>query len=159
MIKNSADRRLAEESLKESEQRFKTIFENASDGILVVDVETKRFFLGNRMMCSMLEYGRDEIRNLTVADIHPEQDLPRVLDQFEKLAKGEITLAEDIPIKRRDGSVFYADVRCERYLSFCQFLKLIQNMREILLRMDIHNSQVPDFIVTISQHAAYHPIT
>lgn len=110
MIEHSADRNLVEKSLKESEQRFKTIFENASDGILVVDVETKRFFLGNRMICSMLEYSNDEIKNLTVVDIHPEEDLPHVLDQFEKLAKGEITLAANIPMKRRDGSVFYADI-------------------------------------------------
>jgi len=110
MIKERSDRELVEKSLEESEQRFRTIFESASDGILVVDVETKRFLLGNRMICSMLEYSNDEIKNLTVMDIHPEEDLPRVLDQFEKLARGEITLAADIPVKRRDGGVFYADI-------------------------------------------------
>jgi PAS domain S-box-containing protein len=62
------------------------------------------------MICSMLGYSNDEIKNLTVMDIHPGEDLTHVLDQFEKLARGEITLAADIPIKRGDGSVFYADI-------------------------------------------------
>ncbi|GAG53293.1 unnamed protein product, partial [marine sediment metagenome] len=41
---------------------------------------------------------------------HSKKDLPRVLVQFEKLLKGEIALADDMPMKRKDGSVFYADV-------------------------------------------------
>jgi PAS domain S-box-containing protein len=32
------------------------------------------------------------------------------MEQFEKQAKGEIKLAKDIPVKRKDGTVFYADV-------------------------------------------------
>ncbi len=43
-------------------------------------------------------------------DIHPEKDTPYVIDQFERQAKGEFSLAADLPIKKKDGSVFYADV-------------------------------------------------
>jgi len=62
------------------------------------------------MMCQMLDYTEEEIKNLRVGDIHPEAEVPHVLEQFEKQARREITVAPDIPMKRKDGSVFYADV-------------------------------------------------
>ncbi len=98
------------EALRESEQKFRAIFDNATDGILLADTETKQFFVGNRAICYMLGYSYDEIRNLKVMDIHPGEDLLSVIEKFEKQSKGEITLAVDIPVKRRDGSIFYADI-------------------------------------------------
>jgi PAS domain S-box-containing protein len=43
-------------------------------------------------------------------DIHPKKDIPYVINQFERQAKGEFSLSRDLPVKRKDGSVFYADV-------------------------------------------------
>jgi diguanylate cyclase (GGDEF)-like protein len=43
-------------------------------------------------------------------DIHPEKDLPYVLDQVERQIRKEFALAKDLPVIRKDGSVFYADV-------------------------------------------------
>jgi len=94
----------------ESEKAFRAIFNNAADGILVADAESKKFYMGNNVMCQILGYDQQEIKNLGIVDIHPEQDLPYVIEQFEKQARGELTLAKDIPVKRKDGSVFYADV-------------------------------------------------
>ena len=105
------ERKEKEEALRESEQRFRTIFDNATDGILLADPENKGFFMGNRMICQMLGYDQEEIRNLGVMDIHPREDLPYVTEQFEKQSRGEITVAENIPVERKDGSAFYADVK------------------------------------------------
>lgn len=99
-----------EEVLRESEQRFRTIFDGATDGILIADTETKRFYTGNKAICQMIGYPAEEMKNLGIVDIHPKEDLPFITEQFEKQAKGEIALAKDIPVKRKDGSVFYADI-------------------------------------------------
>jgi len=104
------ERKQTEEELRESEQRFRTIFDNATDGILITDMENRKFYTGNRMICQMLGYSLEEIQNLGVIDIHPSEDLTYVTEQFEKQSRKEITLAKDIPAKRKDGSVFYADV-------------------------------------------------
>ena len=103
-------RNLAEKALKESEQRFKAIFDNAADGILLADVENKIFHSGNSMICKMLGYSEEEIINLRMIDIHPKEDLRYVTEQFEKQSRGEITLAENMPVKRKDGGIFYADI-------------------------------------------------
>jgi PAS domain S-box-containing protein len=91
-------------------EEFKSIFENIVDGVLLADTEEKRFYLGNETICRMLGYSPEEIKRLQVKDIHPEEDIHYVIDSFERQARGEITLARDIPVVRKDGSVFYADV-------------------------------------------------
>jgi PAS domain S-box-containing protein len=93
-----------------SDQIFRAIFENAADGILLVDLESKRFCMGNRVVCQMLGYGQSELKDLVVTDIHPEKDLPYVTERFEKQVREELTLATDIPVRRKDGRVFYADI-------------------------------------------------
>jgi PAS domain S-box-containing protein len=102
--------KILEESLREYEQRFRIILDNANDGIMLVDIESKNVSLGNKMICSMLGYGPEEIKNIGVVDIHPEKDLPHVIDQFERQQRGELIIAENLPVKRKDGTVFYADI-------------------------------------------------
>ncbi|MHB9087714.1 MAG: PAS domain-containing sensor histidine kinase [Thermoleophilia bacterium] len=104
------ERRNAERMLRESEQRFKTMFDTAANGILLADPESKRFVLANDTICGMLGYSHDEITRLGVGDIHPAEALPKVVDAFERQARGELRLARDLPVKRKDGSVFFADI-------------------------------------------------
>jgi PAS domain S-box-containing protein len=89
---------------------YETTFDNATDGILIAVIENKKFYMGNKMICEMLGYSLEEIKNMKVMDIHPEEDLPYVIEQFEKQSKRELGLARDIPVKRRDDSIFYADI-------------------------------------------------
>ncbi len=108
--KEIAERKRAQEALKESEASFRAIFDHANDGILLADEETRKFYTGNNKACQMLGYSLEEIKKLGVTDIHPEEDLPYVMGWFERQLRREIALGKDLPVKRKDGSVFYADV-------------------------------------------------
>jgi len=100
-----------EQTMKETDLLFRTIFKNAADGMLLADNESKKFFMGNQQIYEALGYGPEEIKNMSVMDIYPEKDLPHILDQFEKLMRNEIAVAKDIPVKRKDGSIYYADIK------------------------------------------------
>ena len=110
IARDITERKRAEENIKESEKKFKTIFNNATDGILLADIETKKFYLGNEAVCQMLGYSLDEIKTLGIEEIHPEKDLPYVTEQFEKQRRKEIFIARDIPLKKKDESVIYVDI-------------------------------------------------
>jgi PAS domain S-box-containing protein len=109
-VSDITERKEAEEALKESEMRFKAIFNESREGRLLAEIGTRRFFMCNPGICKMLGYTEEEMMHLRVDDIHPENDLPLVIEQFERQAKGEIKLAAGLPVKRKDGSIFYADV-------------------------------------------------
>ncbi len=108
--KEIAERKWAEEGLQKSEEKFRGIFNNARDGILVADIGTKKFILGNAKICRMLGYSLDELTTMGVEDIHPAENLAEVFDRFKKLVRQETILAVDIPVKRKDGSLFFADI-------------------------------------------------
>lgn len=104
------DDRPKEELLKECQGRLIAILQNIQEGIIIADAETKIFIEANGLMLKLLGYDNDEIKKLSVLDIHRKEDLPRILDLFEKMRKKEIRSAEDVPVKKRDGSIFYADI-------------------------------------------------
>jgi PAS domain S-box-containing protein len=105
-----SERLKIEQALQESEHTLKTIFDNAMDGILLADIENKRLITGNKMICDMLGYKLEEIKSLTIKDIHPEVHFPYVNSVFDQQARGEFTLVREIPVQRKDGSVFYAEI-------------------------------------------------
>jgi PAS domain S-box-containing protein len=110
-IEDITERRQTEnELMRAKEEAFRSIFDNAGDGILLADIGSKKFYLGNRSICQMLGYSTEEIKDLGVMDIHPEKDIPYAIDHFERMAKGESSLFQDLPLKRKDGMVLYADV-------------------------------------------------
>lgn len=98
------------QQLMESEELFRLLFDEATDGFLVVDTGTRRFKMVNNAICQALGYTKEELLNLRVDDIHPVDALPKVLKEFELQASGAIKLASALPVQRKDRSIFYADV-------------------------------------------------
>ena len=112
LLNENLDRQVRERTaaLRESDEAIRTLFDSVQDGVLLADVKDQRFRMANAAMCRMLGYSRDELLNLRVQDIHREEDMASVAQEFERLAKGETGLARNLPMKRKDGTVFHADV-------------------------------------------------
>jgi len=106
----------AKEALKESEERYKTLFESSVDGILIAGIETRKFEYANPAICKLLGYTEVELKRLSLDDIHPKENLKHVISEFEAQAKGEKTLAQDIPCLRKDGTIMYADINASKAL-------------------------------------------
>jgi len=89
---------------------WRQLIEGIGVGVLVADPATRRFVFANPAMCRMLGYNLDELVGLSVADIHPPADLPRVIAEFEAQSRGEKLTVADLPCLRKDGTVFFADI-------------------------------------------------
>lgn len=89
------ERRRAEQSLRESEERFRSVFRNAGVGMVIVSLE-RRFLAANATFCEYLGYTEEELREKTVQEVtHPDdwprfsQKLNETLTQDEKLHRVE----------------------------------------------------------------------
>ena len=102
--------KIAETALRESETPFRSIFDNANVGILVADLQGEHFYLANDTQCRMLGYDRDQLLSLGVKDLHPEDELPKVAEGFQRQTGNEISLVEDVPMLRSDGAIIYVDI-------------------------------------------------
>jgi PAS domain S-box-containing protein/putative nucleotidyltransferase with HDIG domain len=121
--KEVTERQRAEEALKRRmealaglEKRYGTIFESAAEGILVADIETKQFLHANPAITRMLGYSQEELWEMGIKDIIPQDSLEYVIAVFEAQAKGEKILAEGLPCLRKDGAIRNFDVVSARAL-------------------------------------------
>jgi two-component system sensor histidine kinase/response regulator len=109
-VRDIGERKREERALAESKVLLSTVFDSVQDGIIVAEAQSRHFRMCNAAMCGMLGYSRDELLNLGVAGIHPEESMAYVASQFDRMARGEIGIAPSLPMKRKDGTVFHADV-------------------------------------------------
>jgi PAS domain S-box-containing protein len=100
------------DALKESEKRYRDLFDGAVEGILVTGAVSKRFHYANPAICRMLGYSEATLKSMTVMDIHPRDEISRALANFEEQVGGRgKSMTSDIPCLCSDGSVIFADIK------------------------------------------------
>ncbi len=85
---DSAIRKQAEEALRASEQRYKQSLGNNPYPMWVLDLETLRFLAVNAAAMRDYGYSREEFLTITIKDICPPQDIPRLLQELLKIPEG-----------------------------------------------------------------------
>lgn len=136
-----SERRETEKALAASEQRFKTIFDNSTDGILIAEPATGRFVLANRTICTMLGYSEQEFLALSAADIHPPRDWEWIGREFMKCAQGLSNITKDVPTVRKNGSIFPAEITATTLLIGDQHY-LLGNFRDISERKAVEEERL-----------------
>lgn len=99
---------------KRMEDIVVVLLESIGDAVLVADADSKVITYGNRKALKLLGYSKKELIGLPITKLHPEDELERILFIFERQAKGELELAEDIPFVRKDGTIIYVDINSTR---------------------------------------------
>ena len=89
IIRNISDRKRSEEALRESEMRFRSVFDNAAVGISLAAPDGKHIAV-NQSLCHMLGYTETELQVLTFQEITHPDDLDLDLYHYQKLLNNEI---------------------------------------------------------------------
>ena len=90
MMLDISDRKQAEQALRDSEERFRSAFENAGIGMVLVSLEG-RFLKVNQAFCKMLGYCEAELLFKSFQEITHPDDLTLSLKGFEQLVRGQVT--------------------------------------------------------------------
>jgi len=105
-------RKRAEEALRLSEERYRTLVEQASDGIFVSD-SSGRYLDVNSRGCEMLGYTREELLHLTVRDLIPADDLVSDPLRLEAVSSVQVEIKRR-RLRRKDGSLMYTEFSAKR---------------------------------------------
>jgi diguanylate cyclase (GGDEF)-like protein/PAS domain S-box-containing protein len=104
-------RRHAENAILRSEQRFRNLFEQAGDSIIIVDSEMRILDVNGRA-CQELGYTRAELLTRHITDIEVGFKIEQ--EFWSRLRPGDSRLIEGIK-KRKDGTTFPAEIHISRF--------------------------------------------
>jgi PAS domain S-box-containing protein len=154
--RKTQEQRGALEALSGSEEKYRTLVEQASDGIVICDPEF-RFIQANSAALNLLGYSKQELYQLHLPDILSINETDPPL-RLKELYQNQSLLSERAA-KRKDGSTFIVEIRStilsnRNYLGFVRDITAKKNAEEQLLKqerqLDLIYNKVADCIFVLS---------
>jgi len=107
LVRDITDRKLAERSLRESEELFRATFETAGIGIALVDMQGHPI-KSNSALQRMLGYSEEELRRMQFTEFTHPDDRQRDWGMYQELLAGKIENHEiEKRYLRKDGQVVW----------------------------------------------------
>lgn len=105
------DRKKAEDALRESEARYRDLFENAHDIIYTHDLDG-RYISVNAALTRILGYTMDEIRTMNYRDLIDPEHLPTAEENLRKKFENgrESTGPYEIVVRAKDGTPTWFEI-------------------------------------------------
>jgi PAS domain S-box-containing protein len=123
-------RMMAEASLRASEERYRHLFEHASDGVLVLSSDNEIIDV-NAEMEMLTGYTRDQLRGITLEQLLDAREHARLAQVTARLRSGVLPSPTTWLHRRRNGSTFNGEVRV-RVLPGGSLLATVRDLTEIL---------------------------
>ncbi len=122
-----------EKKLKESEIRYRRLFETAHDGILILNSQTGQITDVNPFLEKLLGYSKNEFLNKKLWEVGAFKNLKAAKDAFKVLqAQGHLRY-ENLPLETKDGHLVEVEFVSNSYMAG-ETLVIQCNIRDITER-------------------------
>jgi PAS domain S-box-containing protein/putative nucleotidyltransferase with HDIG domain len=109
-IEDITERSLLEIELKESEGRFRRLFETAKDGLLLLNKQTGEIVDVNKSITDMLGYSSEELIGKMVRDVGLLKDTKDFNETILELIQTGLINYENVLTETRDGQILHTDI-------------------------------------------------
>ena len=103
------ERKHVEEELRESEDKYRTLFDSAGDVIFIHD-ENGRILAFNTQACEQLGYTQSELMSMTIKQVDSIEDAPHAPSRIARLIE-QGHLSFETLHRRKDGSLIPTEVK------------------------------------------------
>jgi two-component system, sensor histidine kinase and response regulator len=112
-VRDVSERMQSERALRESEERYKTLFESAPDAIMIFEADGEqagRIVAANPAAAENTGYSVDELLSLTIGDLQPPEQIPITATTRQNIIEGQHVTTELLRL-RKDGSTFPIEIK------------------------------------------------
>ncbi|HTT66690.1 MAG TPA: ATP-binding protein [Gemmatimonadales bacterium] len=106
---DAGPRRAAEQALRDSEERYRLLFDANPTPLYLFDPVTLRFLAVNEAAIRQYGFTREEFQRMTVVELRPAEDVPALMEHFAAPAADGVRRGR-FRHRRKDGTVFEVDV-------------------------------------------------
>jgi hypothetical protein len=103
-----SERKQAEQSMRESEEKYRLLFSSCSDAIIVMEAKSYRILDVNETAMALYGYSREEFLALDVLDLSEEPEQSRM--RMGQIAAGSLRHFPMVYHRKKDGSTFEVEV-------------------------------------------------
>jgi PAS domain S-box-containing protein len=121
------EKKKAEDELQKSELRYRSLIEQASDGIFITD-ENGKYIVVNSSACKLLGYTSEELLTLFMSDVLAGAGQKGKPAQWDSLSNGDSAISER-KMKRKDGSLVDVEIS-SKMLPNGNFQGIVRNITE-----------------------------
>jgi PAS domain S-box-containing protein len=130
---------IVSEELRDSEIRYRRLFEAAQDGILILDARTGVIVDANPFLAELIGYSHKELMGKTIWDIGLYKDVEASKSAFRELKEDKYVRYENLPLRTREGPAISVEVVSNVYL--VNGHRVIQcNIRDTRIRKNAERS-------------------
>jgi PAS domain S-box-containing protein len=133
IIQDISERKRAEEELRESEERFRALFENIQDTVILTDPSDEgRILSANKAACRMFGYPEEEFLQLNRKAMFSSDEIH--LEEALKTREGEGQTFSTLAYKRKDGSTFFGELISAQFNDKDRKKRAVSTIRDITER-------------------------
>ncbi|MBX3219096.1 MAG: PAS domain S-box protein [Labilithrix sp.] len=138
-------------ALRESEHRFREVFENMLDGVVQIDEAKRSLVQANPAFCRIVGRERQEIFGLALATLFPEEDSASI----DAHLGGRRRVSDGLRLRHKDGSLRYVDVGTSR-MELSGARTLIAVVRDVTARRETERTR--ELFLAVVAHELRTPV-
>jgi len=109
IVMDITEKKLAQDALVQSEQKFRNIFNSSSDGIVIIN-ENHRIIEINKVITNKLGYGKKALMNKKIVELMPKQYQKHITQRLNKLFSNKPLPSLEMEYKAPNGQVIPIEI-------------------------------------------------
>lgn len=159
LIRDVTDTALAGQRIRESEEKYRTLVEQANDAIFIANLKGVLQVV-NPAASRISQFSAEELLKLNIRDLTVAEQLQAMPFQLDVIARGETASSERL-LKRKDGSLIDVEITAkliapDRFLSFVRDISERKRVEKALLQSREDLRKLSNHIENIREQERLH---